>query len=556
MATFRKPDSFAPARRSRPKLSGPPGDVSGSERPRANGALAEVRAALARERAAREAAQCEAREKDALYRQLVENQPDLICSYLPDTTLTFVNAAYARFFGTTPEDLLGRPFLDLLGAAERDAVREHLARLTPAAPSVRYERQTLSADGMPRWHLWHDFACFERDGRPTRFQSIGLDITERVYAEQAAGEREVLYRRLLEGLPDIFYTYSVAGGGLYWSPSVERILGYSPERVHAQPYLWHDAIHPEDLPRVDAAIRGFEKGHPIQVEYRIRAADGRWVWLYDRSIGRRSQGDSTIIEGIATDITDRKRAEAEVRRLNERLEEKVRQRTRDLEASNRELEAFAYSVSHDLRAPLRAIDGFSLALMEEAEGLDEACRGYLTRVRSNAQRMAQMIDELLTISRVARGHLECDRVDLTGLVRSVFDELRQSDPGRAVEFEVGEGMACYGDRRLLRVLVQNLLENAWKYTAPRDPAHIQVGAAGPGCYFVRDDGVGFSMEHADRLFRVFQRLHTDREFEGTGIGLATVRRIVQRHGGRVWAEAEEGAGATFHFTLPDPEDIG
>lgn len=226
---------------------------------------------------------------------------------------------------------------------------------------------------------------------------------------------------------------------------------------------------------------------------------------------------------------------------------------RDLQRANRELEAFSYSVAHDLRAPLRAIDGFSdLLQRHNAEQLDASGRDNLARVREGAQRMRQLIDDLLELSRCSRASLVREAVDLAALARRIVAGLRESEPARPVEFAVPDHLPAEGDPRLLTVLLENLLGNAWKYSRQRDPAHIAFGFdAGSAAYFVRDDGAGFDMAYAGKLFQVFQRLHSAAEFEGTGIGLAIVQRIVERHGGRIWAEAEAGRGATFFFTLAE-----
>lgn len=223
------------------------------------------------------------------------------------------------------------------------------------------------------------------------------------------------------------------------------------------------------------------------------------------------------------------------------------------DAANRELEAFSYSVAHDLRAPLRSIDGFSQAVLEDcAEALDDTGKRHLGYVREAAQDMAALIDGLLSLSRVTRSELRREPIDLAGLARSVLAQLQRTAPGRVVETVVAENMTAHGDARLLRSVLENLLGNAWKFTRNRAAATIEVGSRkhnGECIYFVRDNGAGFDMAYADKLFGAFQRLHSAAEFEGTGIGLATVQRIVKRHGGRIWAESEVGRGATFFFTL-------
>jgi light-regulated signal transduction histidine kinase (bacteriophytochrome) len=245
---------------------------------------------------------------------------------------------------------------------------------------------------------------------------------------------------------------------------------------------------------------------------------------------------------VARDISDQKRAERSVARAKEAAE-----------TANRELEAFSYSVAHDLRGPLRGIDGFSLVLLEDySDRLDAGGKELLVRVRESAQHMAELIENLLMLARVSRSEIRHDRVDLSAIAQSAARRLRNGDPDRDLEFVVTDGLVAEGDTRLLGIVFDNLLGNAWKFTSKRTAARVEFGRtqhAGSSAYFVRDNGAGFDMAYSSKLFGAFQRLHGSGEFEGTGIGLATVQRIVHRHGGRIWAEAEVERGATFYFTL-------
>ena len=258
-----------------------------------------------------------------------------------------------------------------------------------------------------------------------------------------------------------------------------------------------------------------------------------------------------IVGDIILNALERKRSEESIRRLNDELEQRVVERTRQLEATNRELEAFAYSVSHDLRAPLRAIDGFSLALLEDYGGqFDEDGQDYLKRVRVASQRMGQLIDDILHLSRLTRVELQRREIEISELAEDVLMELHETHPDRNVNCMIQPDMVANGDVRLVRIVLVNLLGNAWKFTGKKDPAEIQFGCQEDDLvFYIRDNGAGFDMAYADKLFGAFQRLHTVDEFEGSGIGLATVQRIVNRHGGRVWAEGEVGNGAVFYFTL-------
>ena len=269
---------------------------------------------------------------------------------------------------------------------------------------------------------------------------------------------------------------------------------------------------------------------------------------------RTESGEIAGCYAILADITERKRSEEALRQAHDQLEEKVRERTGELAMLNRELEAYSYSVSHDLRAPLRAIDGFTHLLAEQMEGkLDKDAAMYFGRIRSAVQRMFWLIEDLLELGRASRKELQAGPADLSQFAREIMEDLVAQDASRQVAWVIEDGLRVTGDRQLLRLLMQNLLENAWKYTAKKKTARIEfraVQADGGRAFQVVDNGAGFDMAHAQKLFQPFQRLHSARDFEGTGIGLATVARIVQRHGGEVRAEGETGRGATFQFTIP------
>ena len=334
--------------------------------------------------------------------------------------------------------------------------------------------------------------------------------------------------------------------------------------------------------RSEAGRAGPVKVEPVSVNgvtYRISASREKTLGLllatYEVAVGQYQELVQTRDELVALneslelrvrertsslmdEMTERRQAEAALRELNVSLEQRVNDRTAELLAANKELEAFSYSVSHDLRAPLRAMDGFSMALLEDSAGkLDETAQGYLRRIRAGSQRMAELIDDLLNLSRITRAEMRRERVDLTAMAEEIGAEFKVSCPDRQVELVVTRAMVVRADGPMLRVVLNNLLGNAWKYTARCAQARIEVGAQeqdGKRVFFVRDNGAGFDMAYVGKLFGAFQRLHSAQEFEGTGIGLALVQRIIHRHGGCVRAEGAVGQGATFYFTLEEKGD--
>jgi PAS domain S-box-containing protein len=387
---------------------------------------------------------------------------------------------------------------------------------------------------------------------------LGLvrDITERKRAEEALRESEEKYRLLVENAREAIYV--VQQGVIQFANRMTlELTGQREAELVGRSIL--DFTPPEDRAEVEAHHHRLLRGEitESQREYRLRGPGGTMLWLTVNTVRIHWKGQPATLN-FASDITERRRAEEEIRQLNQTLEQRVKDRTAQLEEANKELEAFSYSVSHDLRAPLRAIDGFARILDEDYTArLDNEGRRLLGIICAEARRMGQLIDDLLAFSRMSRQQVEPEQIDMTALAQAVFDEHAAQALGRQLQFKAQPLPPALGDRALLRQALGNLISNAIKYTRPRAVAEIEIGGrteGGENLYYVKDNGVGFDMRYVGKLFGVFQRLHTDAEFEGTGVGLALVQRVIHRHRGRVWAEGKLNEGSTFYFTLPMRKD--
>ena len=398
-----------------------------------------------------------------------------------------------------------------------------------------------------------------------KLEDLNENLETRIQTKTSALEQahedlktsESKYRGIYENAIEGIFQTTPEGRFLDASPSLARHLGYdSPQELVA---TITDAAHqlyfrPQDRKIVLQALA--QKGEISGFETQFKKKNGEVIWgmASVKAVRDENSGES-YFQGFVVDVTERKRAEADIRRLNQELEQRVVDRTVQLEAANKELEAFAYSVSHDLRAPLRHIDGYMELLQKKVENvLDEQGRHYMDTISGAATKMGRLIDDLLSFSRMGRHALAVRPVALKKLVDEIIQELMPDIAGRRIDWRIGDLPSVSGDEAMLRMALDNLIANAVKFTRTRKQARIEIGAqpiqGTEVVIFVRDNGVGFDMTYVDRLFGVFQRLHLEEEFEGTGIGLANVRRIVARHGGRTWAEGEPDQGATFFFSLP------
>lgn len=383
------------------------------------------------------------------------------------------------------------------------------------------------------------------------------DITEHRRRENELRASDERFRGLLEAAPEGIVLVDADGRITLANSQLEALFGHPREAIVGQTI---EMLIPSRFRTDHLGHRKAYRRHPTM----RRMGSGMELF------GQHAGGDEFPVEislspldiqgqeftiAAVRDISDRKRADQEIHSLNESLNRRVA----ELTAVNEELESFSYSVSHDLRAPLRSIDGFSQALLEDyTEVLDEIGVNYLQRLRAASQRMGTLIDDLLKLSRITRSEMRMEGIDLAAMAREIIAELRAGDPQRGATVHIDQPLAAYGDKALLRVVLQNLIGNAWKFTSQRSEAVIHVGrrATEEGeCFYVEDNGAGFNMKYVDRLFGPFQRLHTMEEFEGNGIGLATVQRAIRRHGGRIWATGEEDRGACLCFTLPAPSDF-
>jgi PAS domain S-box-containing protein len=460
---------------------------------------------------------------------IVESSDDAIIGKTLDGTITSWNSGAEHQYGYTAAEVLGKPISILVPPGHTDEIAKILELIKNGSGIHQYETGRVRKGGQRIEVSVTVSPIKDADGIIVGASAIARDITDRKRAEEK-------FKGLLESAPDAMVILNQRGEIVLVNAQTEKLFGYPREELIGQSAA---AVAPEGfrLQSTDGLhdLFGLRKdGGQFPLEIRLNHIDTE---------------EGVLIIAAIRDISERKRAEEEIRTLNADLE----RRATELAATNEELEAFSYSVSHDLRAPLRSMAGFSQSLLEDYQDrLDAQGQDYLKRVRGAAKRMGQLIDDMLSLSRVTRSEMRYERVDLSAIAAEIAAELRESEPDRHVELKVQNGLADSGDAELLRVALENLLANAWKFTSKHSTACIEFAAApsegGTRAYFVRDDGAGFDMAYADKLFGAFQRLH-GAEFPGTGIGLATVQRVVRRHGGRVWGEGSPEHGATFYFTL-------
>lgn len=489
---------------------------------------------------------------------ILEATSDIVSMADPEGHPIYLNGPGRALLGVAPEGPLSEVIADahpqwasdiILNEGLQTAIREgrwsgETAVLGPGGEEIPVAQLILSHK--------------DPQGKLLFLSTIMRDIRASRAAELALRESEERLRLALTAASQGLYDLDLTTGDAKVSPEYATMLGHDPATFRETSAAWRDRMHPDDLPAVYRAYEDCVAGRlpEIRVEFRQRTREGGWKWILSlgRIQERAADGRPLRMLGTHTDIDAIKSAEAALRELNATLEARVAERTAELTAANHELETFAYAVSHDLRAPLRAMSGFSSALQEDhAASLPSEAKVYLEQIVLAGRKMSDLVEGLLTLARSTRGDLRMDCVDVSVLAQRHLAELAAAEPARRVSVEVEQGLTVTGDERMMASVLDNLLDNAWKYTGATAEPKIRVHACAvdgrPG-FCVSDNGAGFDMAHAARLFKAFQRLHRQDEFPGIGIGLATVQRIVQRHGGQISAHGVPGQGATFSVVLP------
>lgn len=511
---------------------------------------------IIRDISARRLAEEERRASEARFKVLLESAPDAIVIVNEQGGMVLVNAQTELWFGYTRAELLNQP-VELL-------IPEHLR-----IDHQGYRQAYMKTPAVRPMGVACDLYGRRKDGSELPIEvtlsplkigqelfviSIIRDITARKQAEQAQREAQAKYQELVDNLRVGVYRHTLASGcfikvnpaivAMFEADSAGQLQAYPIAKLCRDGDCWQAFMD-------KIGQQGFVDNEEMQ----LVTLKGREFSASVTAVMKKDSVGNIYYDGIIEDISARKEAEHRIQHLNTVL----RERATVLESVNHELEAFSYSVSHDLRAPLRAVDGFSRILLDEyADRLDDTGKDRLKRVRAAAQRMAALIDDMLKLSRITRSELKREDIDLSAIAHEIIDELRRQEPGRSVQCKIQEGIMAWGDPRLLRIVMDNLLGNAWKFTSKQPDAYIEFGMQkrdDETVYFVRDNGAGFDMAYAEKLFGAFQRLHDTSEFPGTGIGLATAQRVIHKHSGHICAESEVGKGATFYFTLEARENL-
>jgi PAS domain S-box-containing protein len=487
-------------------------------------------------------------EEKLLLATIVESSKDAIIGESLDGIITSWNKGAEEIYGYTKSEIIGKSISVIVPPRLPDELTDILSKIKLGEAIKSYETIRRRKDGQNIYVSLSVSAVYDAEGRILGASTIARDITERKQLENLLKESEMQYRLLFETANDGIVLLEKSEGKIaHINPSVEKMLGYSAKEVIGNKL--QDVGLIIDHGDFQITMKNLNKRGILRYnDVPVKTKSGKQIYADTYLVDKAKFAQCNI-----RDITERRSKEKEIRLLNEDLEKRILQRTAQLNEANKELASFAYSVSHDLRAPLRGIDGWSLALLEEyGDTLDDQGRKYLQRVRTETQQMGMLIEDLLNLSRITRIEPQLMPIDLTAMASSIANRLQEENPQRNIEFIIQPALRANGDNHLINIVLTNLFDNAVKFTGKQFLPRIEFGKTevdGGKAFFVRDNGAGFDMAHAPKLFGAFQRLHKSSEFPGTGIGLATVQRIIHRHGGRIWANAQIDQGATFYFTL-------
>ncbi|HWP09651.1 MAG TPA: ATP-binding protein [Polyangiaceae bacterium] len=494
-------------------------------------------------------------DSDAWRRSIIESLPQYLWTSDAAGQLTYVDPRFHALLSISADEGVMPSWFVRVHPDERDAARQRWRESVGQAREFRSEYRLL-VNGTYRWFVSRARPARDASGTVTHFVGTVHDIHEEVATREALKNEQGRLGALAASSPLMLYSFRQSPDGRptfpYVSPAFERHFGVRGEILAEDPTTFFMLGYPEDVEAINASVVESRDNLTLwRQQWRVNVPGKGEMWVEAYALPAREPDGSTIWHGSLADITERRRQEQEILSLNTELDRRVRERTEELEAANRELEAFSYSVSHDLREPLRAINGFSRAVVEDfGPSLPPDAQRQLEAIRAGALRMGRLIDDLLAFSRLSRQPLKRRPTDL-GLV--VEECLRELDAAKGkTTVRVGEILPSDVDASLAKQVFMNLLANAFKYSRQRPEPVVELESRrdnGEVVYSVRDNGVGFDMKYANKLFHVFQRLHAKEDFEGTGVGLAIVQRIVSRHGGKVWADGAIDKGATFSFTL-------
>jgi len=498
------------------------------------------------------------RHSELQFRTLAEAIPQLCWMANADGWIFWYNQRWYTYTGTTPDQMEGWGWKSVHDPRTLPAVLEQWNLSIASGYPFDMIFPLRGADGIFRPFLTRVMPFKDSEGKIVQWFGTNTDVTELRDAQEALRASEERLRLAQQAAGIGAFEWNTQTGAIEWSQEMEPIYGLDAGGLGRSQKAFESRIHPADRAGVFRLVESaLQSGQPTEAEWRVVRPDDSIRWIAGRwQALKEESGKSFRLTGVCIDITDRKRADAEIRKLNAELEHRVEERTAQLAAANRDLESFTYSVSHDLRAPLRHIDGFSRILVEEyGSQLPAGARQHLDRVRGATRHMGQLVDDLLNLARVGRVSLRIVPTDLNELVADVLLSLEAETRGRIVDWKVGRLSQAPCDSGLMRQVFFNLLANALKFTRQRERAVIEIGefkAEGTTVLFVRDNGVGFDLKYADKLFQAFQRMHSQEEFEGTGVGLAIVHRILQIHRGEIRAESSPQKGATFLFSIAQP----